>query len=124
MARLLDRPVEDVTADPVAIAREAAQKWQQTVLLKGGKAVVSNGETTFVADLAAPSLATAGSGDVLAGMIGGLLAQTRSLVDASALAIYVGPRAALRVEERFGVLGVIASDLPDAFATEIALLGS
>ena len=39
------------------------------------------------------------------------------------LAVYVGPRAALRVEERFGVLGVIATDLPDAIATEIALLG-
>lgn len=122
MARLLDRPIEDITADPVAIAAEAAAKWSQTVVLKGGHAVVSNGETTLVADLAASSLATAGSGDVLAGVIGGLLAQTRSLVDSAALAIYVGPRAALRVEDRFGVLGVVASDLPDAIANELALL--
>lgn len=122
MARLLDRPIEEFTAEPVAVAAEAAMRWQQTVLLKGGKAVVSNGEITLVADLAAASLATAGSGDVLAGVVGGLLAQTGSLVDSAALAIYAGPRAALRVEDRFGMLGVVASDLPDAIATELALL--
>lgn len=122
MARLLDRPVEEITADPLGVAAEAATRWSQTILLKGGNAVVTNGETTLVADLAAASLATAGSGDVLAGVVGGLLAQTRSLLDSAALAIYVGPRAALRVEDRFGVLGVVASDLPDAIANELALL--
>lgn len=122
MSRLLDRPIEEITADPIAIAAESAARWQQTVLLKGGLAIATNGETTLVADLAAASLATAGSGDVLAGVVGGLLAQTRSLVDSAALAIYVGPRAALRVEDRFGVLGVVASDLPDAIANELALL--
>jgi len=124
MARLLDRSVEEVTADPVTIAHEAALKWQQVVLLKGGRAVVSNGETTIVGDLVAASLATAGSGDVLAGVVGGLLAQTRSPFESAALAVYVGPRAALRVEDRFGVLGVVASDLPDAIANELALLTS
>lgn len=124
MSRLLDRPVDEITADPVAVATEAARKWQQVVLLKGGQAVVSNGETTIVADLAAVSLATAGSGDVLAGTVGGLLAQTRSPLDSAALAVYVGPRAALRVEDRFGVLGVVAPDLPDSIATELALLVS
>lgn len=122
MSRLLDRPVAEIVTDPIAVAAEAAAKWSQTVLLKGGHAVVSDGETTVVADLAAASLATAGSGDVLAGTIGGLLAQTRSLVDSAAVAVYVGPRAALRVEDRFGVLGVVASDLPDAIANELALL--
>jgi NAD(P)H-hydrate epimerase len=86
--------------------------------------VVSNGETTIVADLAAGSLATAGSGDVLAGTVGGLLAQTRSPFDSAVLAVYVGPRAALRVEDRFGMLGVVATDLPDAIANELALLVS
>jgi NAD(P)H-hydrate epimerase len=122
MARLLDRPVEEVTADPAAIVTEAANKWQQTVVLKGGHTVVSNGETTYRSALVAPSLATAGSGDVLAGTIGGLLAQVGSPLEAAALALFLGPRAALRVEERFGVFGVIATDLPDAIATEMAVL--
>jgi NAD(P)H-hydrate repair Nnr-like enzyme with NAD(P)H-hydrate dehydratase domain len=91
-------------------------------VLKGDRTVVSNGETTYVADLGAASLATAGSGDVLAGTIAGLLAQVRSPLEAAALAVYLGPRAALRVEERFGVAGVIATDLPDAVAMEMAFL--
>lgn len=124
MSRLLDRPIEEITANPVGTAREAALRWQQVVLLKGGQAVVSNGETTIVADLAAASLATAGSGDVLAGTVGGLLAQTRSPFDSATLAVYVGPRAALRVEDRFGVLGVVAPDLPDSIANELALLAN
>jgi hypothetical protein len=45
-------------------------------------------------------------------------------MDSAALAIYVGPRAALRVEDRFGVLGVVAPDLPDAIANELALLAN
>lgn len=124
MARLLDTSVEEVVADPVTTAYQAARTWNQTVLLKGGHAVVSDGSTTIVADHAAGSLATAGSGDVLAGVIGGLAAQTRSLLDSAALAIYVGPRAARRVEDRFGVLGVVATDLPDAIANEISLVAS
>jgi NAD(P)H-hydrate epimerase len=124
MARLLDIPVDDIVADPVTIARDAARKWGQTVLLKGGHAVVSDGDSVIVADHAAGSLATAGSGDVLAGIIGGLAAQTRSLLNSAALAIYVGPRAARRVEDRFGVLGVVGTDLPDAIATEISLVAS
>jgi len=122
MARLLDRPVEEITAEPATVATEAAARWQQVVVLKGAQTVVSNGETTYVAEIAAPSLATAGSGDVLAGTIAGLLAQIGSPLDAAALAVYLGPRAAARVEERFGVAGVIASDLPDAIANEMALL--
>ena len=124
MARLTGLTVEEITADPVAAAANAATKWQQTVLLKGGNAVIANGETTLVADLASASLATAGTGDVLSGVVGGLLAQTKSPLDAAALAVYLGPRAASRIEERFGVLGVLASDLPDAIALELALLGA
>ncbi len=124
MSRLLDIPVDEITADPVTVAADAARRWQQVVLLKGAQAVVSNGETTIVADLAATSLATAGSGDVLAGTVGGLLAQLRSPLDSATLAVYVGPRAALRMEDRFGILGVVATDLPDSIATELALLAN
>lgn len=116
LARLLERPVEEITADPTAVAREAATLWNQIVVLKGGHTVVSDGTTTLVADTASPALATAGSGDVLAGTIGALLAQTGSPLDAAMIAIHAGPRAANRVAERFGDAGVIATDLPDAIA--------
>lgn len=122
MSRLLDISTEEVNDDPFSAVTEAASRWNQVVVLKGGYSVVSDGSTTLVADLAAPSLATAGSGDVLAGTIGALVAQLESPLDAAMIALHVGPRAAKRLEERFGVLGVIAPDLPDAIAAELALL--
>lgn len=122
MARLLDRPTSDILADPAGIAREAAARWRQVVVLKGERAVVTDGERVLMAPESEPALATAGSGDVLAGTIGALLAQTGSPMDAAALAVYLGPRAARRVAERFGTLGVIATDLPDAIAAEMAAL--
>ena len=64
-----------------------------------------------VAD-APPSLATAGSGDVLSGSIGALLAQGLSGPDAAALAVFVGCRAAERVSGQYGTLGLVAGDLP------------
>jgi NAD(P)H-hydrate epimerase len=119
MSRLLDRPVEDITKDPAGVAREAAAAWNQVVVLKGGHAVVSDGTTTLIADTTSPALATAGSGDVLSGVIGAFLAQTGSLLDAAAIALYVGPRAAENVSSQLGTLGVIATDLPEAIAREL-----
>jgi len=122
MGRLLDRSTDDILADPVDAARTAARTWNQVVLLKGERAVVTDGAQVFVADSGSGALATAGSGDVLAGTTGALLAQTGSPLEAAALATFLGPRAASAVATRFGVLGVIATDLPDAIAAELAKL--
>ena len=91
-------------------------------MLKGGRTVVASADGTIVAADAPPSLATAGSGDVLSGSIGALLAQGLSGPDAAALAVFLGCRAAERVSERYGTLGVVAGDLPDAIAAELRAL--
>ncbi|CAA9561060.1 MAG: NAD(P)H-hydrate epimerase / ADP-dependent (S)-NAD(P)H-hydrate dehydratase [uncultured Thermomicrobiales bacterium] len=123
LARLLDRPVEAITDDPVASAVEAATRTKQVVVLKHGHTVVTDGERVLVAERAPTALATAGSGDVLAGSIGAFLAQGLPPIDAAALAVYAGSAAADRIAERFGDLGVVASDLPDAIAEILAELG-
>ncbi len=120
MARLVDRPVTDIGADPVETAREAARAWNQTVLLKGAPSVLTNGETVLVGEVSATGLASAGTGDVLAGSIGAFLAQGLSLMDAGALAMYAGLKAAQAVEAEFGALGLMAGDLPDAIARALA----
>lgn len=122
MARLLGKDVEEVIADPVATVEQAAATWKQTVVFKYGYTAVSNGERTVVAEDAPVSLATAGSGDVMAGMIGAFAAQGLTPFDAAALGLYIGPRAARRGEQRFGAFGLIATDLPDAIALELATL--
>lgn len=122
MARLLDREPDELLGDPLATVREAAAAWQQVVVFKYGYTAVSDGERTLVAADAPMSLATAGSGDVLSGAIGAFLAQGLKPMDAGALAIYAGCRAARRVERRVGTLGLIAGDLPLAIAEELAVL--
>lgn len=122
MARLLDRETDEVIADPLATAKEAATLWKQVVVFKYGYSVATDGTSAIVADDAPASLATAGSGDVLAGMIGAFLAQGLAPLDAAGLALAVGPRAARRVERLTGTLGLVASDLPLAIAEELAVL--
>jgi NAD(P)H-hydrate epimerase len=119
MARLLDVGVDEIVASPDRIAREAAMRWGQTVVLKGGRTVVASADGAITAADAPPALATAGSGDVLSGSIGGLLAQGLNGPDAAALAVFVGCRAALRMSGQYGTLGVVAGDLPQAIAAEL-----
>lgn len=122
MGRLLGVEPAEIIADPVETTRQAALLWGQVVTLKYGYSVVSDGERCLVAPDAPLSLATAGTGDVLAGTIAGFLAQGVEPMAAAALALFVGGRAARRVERRTGVLGLVAGDLPLALAEELAVL--
>lgn len=122
MARLLGRDVDEIVADPVQTVQAAAKRWKQTVVLKYGYTVASDGDEAIIASSAPRSLATAGTGDVLAGVIGAFLAQGVAPLDAAGLAIYVGGQAAARLGRTVGTLGMIASDLPLAIAKELAVL--
>ena len=122
MSRLVGIDVDEVVASPEVIAREAAIRWMQTVVLKGGRTVVAGADGCVRAVDAPPALATAGSGDVLCGSIGALVAQGLSGPDAAALAVFAGCRAADRVSAQFGTLGVVAGDLPGAIAAELRAL--
>jgi NAD(P)H-hydrate epimerase len=120
MTRLTGLETKEITSDPIGVAQRFAEQWQQTVVLKGAPTVVSNGQVTRVAATIEPALATAGSGDVLSGSIGAFLAQGLAAIDAAALAVYAGGAAARALVERFGTLGVIATDLPAAIAEALA----
>ena len=122
MARLTKLSADELTADPVGAARHAAREWGQAVVFKYGFTVATDGDRAYVADDAPRSLATAGSGDVFAGTIGAFLAQGLAPLEAAALAIYVGVRAARRLEARLGTLALLASDLPLAMAEVLANL--
>ncbi len=124
MSRLLDKPAEEIVANAQATAVEAAKTWKQVVLLKGSPTVLTDGEKIQTGGTTPRSLATAGTGDVLAGAIGAFLAQGLSPLDAGTLAIFTGSRAVHAVERDFGTLGLLASDLPDAMARELARLDS
>ena len=101
----------------VAAARDAAMTWRQVVVLKGARTVIAapDGEVA-IAPFENPALATGGTGDVLAGTIGALLAQGLTPFAAARLGVYLHGAAGDAVRERLGDAGLLASDLPDALA--------
>jgi len=100
-------------------AREAAILWGQVVVLKGAHSVIADpdGEVA-VSEVASPALATAGSGDVLSGAIGALLAAGCEPREAAALGVALHGAAGLLAERRIGRSGTMARDvanlLPEA----------
>lgn len=122
MAKLRGIAPADVIADPVGVAVAAAAEWGQTVVLKGGPTLATDGNRVIISGESPPSLATAGTGDVFAGAIGAFLAQGIPPLEAAGLAMYVGCRAALRLQADVGLLGLVAGDLPYAMAQELAVL--
>lgn len=111
LARLVGTERVDLT-DRVAVARDLAQRWNAVVVLKGLPSVVAEPSgRVAVSTPHSPALATAGTGDVLAGMIGGFLAQGVTPFDAALLALHTGGRAALRYARRHAEASMQASDL-------------
>ena len=113
LARLRKVERETISAAPWQAARDAAREWGQTIVLKGGYTIVATptGEL-WVAPLANPALAAAGTGDTLAGLIAGLLAQGLTPDDAAILGVWIGARAADLASAEIGILPLLAGDLP------------
>ena len=120
MSRLLGKPIEDIERNRMEIAHLAAKLWGVTVLLKGAYTVVASPEGDVgIVPFANPGLATAGTGDVLAGIIAGLLAQNMSPYDSAALGAFIHGAAGEMVTNNIGNTGVIASDLLPMLPTAI-----
>ena len=93
-------------------ARDAAQRFGAVVVLKGARTVVCAPDgRAAVSSVATAALATAGSGDILAGLIGGLLAQGAAPFDAACLGVYLHARSGQRLADRVGTAGILAGDL-------------
>jgi hydroxyethylthiazole kinase-like uncharacterized protein yjeF len=110
---------EPVREDRIAAARRLADQSGAVVLLKGPATVIAAPGAGRVAlnDTGSSALATAGSGDVLTGVIAAFLARGMPGFEAAACAAWVHGRAADRVRESMGASGVVAGDLPAAVAS-------
>lgn len=118
-ARLLSVATADVQRDRAAALRELCHRSGAVVVLKGAGTLVGDGARWFQNRTGNPGLGTGGSGDVLAGLLGALLAQGMAPFDAACLAVHVHGAAGDRVARRIGERGLIASDLPLAIAEEL-----
>lgn len=116
-SRLLRNDTSTVQADREAAVRQIAQTYQATVVLKGQHSLVCahpNTETIYINHSGNPGLSTAGSGDVLSGIIGALLAQGISTWQAVCGGVWLHGAAADYLAQRQGEKGMLAGELPEA----------
>lgn len=124
MARLLGVTTAEVQGDRVAAARALVDKSGAVVVLKGARTLIATplGEL-FINPAATAALGTAGSGDVLTGTLGALLAQGLSARDAAICGVFAHGEAALAASERLGTDRLVAGDLPLSIAQRLSSLG-
>ncbi len=112
MSRLCKLSVSEIQSDRIGTAGRAARNWNQVVVLKGACTVIASPDgRIWINPFSSPVLASAGTGDVLAGVITGLIAQNLAPFEAACLGVYLHAGAGCKVEQEAGRAGALASDL-------------
>ncbi len=115
MARLMAVDTAAVVADPLGMAQRCARLYGAVVVLKGATSVVASPDGAVTFNLTGnPGMATAGSGDALAGIIAGLAAQGQPLYEAAAKGCWIHGRAGDRASERLGQASMLSGDIIDS----------
>ena len=110
MARLCGKTTNEIADDPIGTAEDFAGRWGVCLLLKGATTVVSDGEETYLVDRGCAGMATAGSGDVLSGVLVGMLGFNPPTAKTVAAAAYLTGRAGEMAADDVGEFSMIASD--------------
>lgn len=112
MSRLTGLTIKEIQKNREEVALKFAKIWNKIVVLKGANTVIAPPKSGVkISPFANPALATAGTGDILAGIISGLLAQGLNLFDASCVGVYLHGLAGEIARKKIGDAGVLASDL-------------
>jgi ADP-dependent NAD(P)H-hydrate dehydratase / NAD(P)H-hydrate epimerase len=123
MARLLGCSTADVQADRLHAASRFAAEHGVVTVLKGARTVIATPEGTgAISPTGNPGMASGGMGDVLSGIVGGLLAQGLDPMSAASLGVYAHGAAADAIAARRGEAGLLAGDLVDELPTTLARL--
>lgn len=112
-SRLTGVALEDICGNREYYAKRFSDEYKTTLVLKGHRTVIASyGKTSIINTSGCSGLAKGGSGDILAGVIGSLLAQGYDVYSAAAVGVYVHGKAGEILSEKYGCSGVIPSDLP------------
>lgn len=112
LAAVFGASEKEVASKPHEYAQRAAREFKSVVVLKGSETIVAAFEgATFVNRRGTPGLGTSGSGDILAGVVAGLLARGASPVAAAAWGVFIHALAGERLAKRVGRLGFLAREL-------------
>jgi hydroxyethylthiazole kinase-like uncharacterized protein yjeF len=114
LGALLDCDEDEVTRDPIGCGRRAAQRYHAVVLVKGVTShVVTESGDAWTYDGGAPGLGVSGSGDVLAGLVGGLLARGAEPLNALLWAVWLHGEAGAKLAKRIGPIGFLAREIAE-----------
>ena len=114
MARLLECEAEEVEADPLAAARRAAERFGAVSLVKGSYSFIAHPDgRAFRFEGGGVGLATSGSGDTLAGIVGGLVARGADPLTAALWGVYLHGEAGRKLSKEVGRIGFLARELLD-----------
>ncbi len=111
MSRLISKTVADVQADRISVAKSFAKEYGVVLVLKGANTVVTDGESVFVNTSGNPSMAMAGTGDMLSGMISSFIAQGMDAFSASLAGVYLHGLSADIEAKRYGMRGLTVMDM-------------
>ena len=121
LARLISSDVSNMQLNRLAVAEKFAKENNCILVLKGAGTIVTNGYDVYINAVASSSLAKAGSGDVLAGLMASLLANKEiPLIKAVSLAVYFHSIAGVSLADEYSAYGVTPSDMPKEIARQIS----
>ena len=125
LSRLLNVSVDEILQNREKYARIASQKFECITVLKGKETIVTDGDQIYVNTTGNSALAKAGSGDVLTGIISGLLSQHLSCLNAAILGVFLHGLAGDLASKDLTIYSVLASDVIDyiPFAIDDILFG-
>ncbi|MDY0236055.1 MAG: NAD(P)H-hydrate dehydratase [Gudongella sp.] len=116
MSRLFDTTIDEIQNNKESYAKKFSNEYGAITILKGHQTIVTDGDRLYINHTGNPGMATAGSGDVLAGITGSFLTQFRDPYEACVLAVYVHGLAGDIARDKKGEYGMIASDIIDSLA--------
>lgn len=109
-SRLTNLSVEEITKDEINIAKKYAKEHNIILLLKGPSTIITDGNQVYIVNTGCPGMATAGSGDVLSGIIIGLLGYQKPNIKTIAFAAYINGLAGMLAQQEKGSVSMLASD--------------
>ena len=124
MSRLCGMSIADILLNPVDSARTYAAEHGVICVLKTARTVLSDGRHTSINTSGSPALAKGGSGDVLTGVIAGMLCAGLSPIKAATAGVYIHGAAGEKAEEEFGAYSPLAGEVCDCVGKVLKELGN
>ena len=109
-SRLIGRDIDDIFNNIIDYSMDFAKEYNVTLLLKGPTTIITDGEDVILVDRGTPGMATAGSGDVLSGIITGILGYGDDILKSVALAAYINGLSGEVAEKKNSCISMSAKD--------------